>query len=158
MPAAGTETAKTATSSNGLGQDRAFFWRSILYFTPVGDSQTSLKLQYIKAMWIMTTRGFYSAVQHRDDPELIMLRARCQKDLLALKELLPELEPYSVPGSDYAWRAVISQKNWQKALVQLAAEIDYPNFKDAVKDQLHKQAYMNVWADLLVLQQWPDQD
>ena len=87
-----------------------------------------------------------------------LMRARCQKDLLALKELLPELEPYSVPGSDYAWRAVISQKNWQHALTQLAAEVDYPNFKDAVKDQLHKQAYMNVWADLLVLQQWPDQD
>ena len=77
----------------------------------------------------MTTRGFYSAVQHRDDPELIMLRARCQKDLLALQELLPELEPYSELGSDYAWRAVISQKNWQHALTQLAAEIDYPNFK-----------------------------
>jgi hypothetical protein len=41
-------------------------------------------------MWLVTNRGFYSGIAHRDDPEVIMVRARTDRHLEAIKDLLPE--------------------------------------------------------------------
>lgn len=104
-------------------------------------------------MWVMTTRGFYSAVQHRDEPTQVMIRARCKEDIDALVELIPDAKPYELLRSDYAWRIETSQAKWIEALVQMSLEVDYDNFKDAVKSQKHKNAYMDVWFDLLKLEE-----
>lgn len=37
-------------------------------------------------MWLMTTRGFYSVVEQRDDANRLIVRARCQADIEALRE------------------------------------------------------------------------
>ena len=37
-------------------------------------------------MWLMTARGFYSVVEHRDDADRLIVRARCQTDIAALRE------------------------------------------------------------------------
>lgn len=104
-------------------------------------------------MWVMTTRGFYSAVQHREDPTRVMVRARCKEDIDALAELIPNAEPYELLLSDYAWRIETSQAEWVEALVQMSLDVDYDNFKNAVKSKKHKDAYMNVWFDLLDLEE-----
>ena len=102
-------------------------------------------------MWLMTTRGFYSAVQHRDDPTKVMIRARCVEDIDALAELIPDAEPYHTPNADYAWRIVTSASNWVGALTTMALEVDYPNFKNAVKSPKHHAAYSSVWGTMLRL-------
>lgn len=35
-------------------------------------------------MWLITTRGFYSAVEDHSDPDRLLARARAREDLEAL--------------------------------------------------------------------------
>lgn len=107
-------------------------------------------------MWIMTTRGFYSAVQHRGDPNRIMVRARCEEDIRNLLDLI-DAEPWSLERSDYEWRLECSVADWTTALAAMSLEIDYDNFKNAVaKRQGHERAnvYMSVWSALLRLERF----
>ena len=38
-------------------------------------------------MWLITTQGFYSAVEHREDPERLIVRARTREDIEALADI-----------------------------------------------------------------------
>jgi hypothetical protein len=89
-------------------------------------------------MWLVTNRGFYSGIAHRDDPEVIMVRARTDRHLEAIKDLLPE-------GTQ----------------IVKTAHADYPNFKDSVDDRARGKSkkarrdasydhsvYMSVWGVL----------
>jgi hypothetical protein len=100
-------------------------------------------------MWLMTTRGFYSVVK-RDDQ--MCVRARSAGDLRRLKELWPALGPIlEKQGRDYPFRAFMSPAAFAEGLAKLAAEVNYPDFKQAVSrvnpDRAH--TYAKVWEDLL---------
>lgn len=100
-------------------------------------------------MWVMTTRGFYSVVQHRDEPTKVMVRARCQDDINNLCELIvrdQRTDPFETPNADYPWRIVTTAVGWTSALTQMSLGIDYDNFKSAVKDDAHHDAYLGVWS------------
>jgi hypothetical protein len=106
-------------------------------------------------MWTITTRGFYSTVAHRDKPDSVLVRGRVREDLEALTDLIPEIDVYEDASADYRWRAVVTKDAWGKAIRQMAADIDYDNFKNAVaahqgKERAH--VYSAVWEDLYVLQ------
>ena len=107
-------------------------------------------------MWLTTTRGFYSAVQHRDDPLTLVIRARARGDLERLCEL-PSMQIYAdaittVSPADYPWRIpAVATGNWQRAVEALVKEIDYPNFKDAVKAKMpgggvRATTYLGAWS------------
>ena len=102
-------------------------------------------------MWTMTKRGFYSVVAHRDKPGTVLVRARCERDIRALDDLIPGAEPQHTPDADYAWRFECDAKQWAAAVTVMAGEIDYPNFKAAITDKAHHRAYLNVWHSLLPL-------
>lgn len=106
-------------------------------------------------MWLMTTRGFYSTVQHYDDPTKVVVRARCQEDIDALGDLLTDEHdrPFETLDADYRWRLVTTASKWAAVVAQLALEVDYPNFKNEVEDKKHKAAYTEVWYALLALDQ-----
>jgi hypothetical protein len=102
-------------------------------------------------MWLFTKHGFYSAVQDRDNPARIWVRARAKADLENLrKEFRLSQQIVRSPRADYGWRLKLRRKTWEKIAAQLVASIDYSNFKDAVKacaDQQDKlDAYMQVWS------------
>jgi hypothetical protein len=111
-------------------------------------------------MWLTTNRGFFSGIAHRDDPETIMVRARTDRHLEAIMDLLPEgTQIVRTPHADYPCRVVISREVWLALVTALAAEVDYPNFKDSVDDRARgkgKKAvkdaaydhsvYMSVWS------------
>lgn len=99
-------------------------------------------------MWIMTPRGFYSVVQHRDEPAKVLVRARCKQDIDALADLIPA-KPFQTPVADYNWRLVCTAAEWTHALTVLSSEIKYPNFKNAINDDKHHRAYSEVWGVLL---------
>jgi hypothetical protein len=106
-------------------------------------------------MWLLTPRGFYSVVANTDDPETVLVRARAREDLEALHDLIDGLDIIETRDRDYRWRALVTRRAWSTALALLAAEIDYPNFKDEVaRRQGRKRAdvYHAVWATLLGLQ------
>src|SRR3954463_13955345 len=100
-------------------------------------------------MWLFTTQGFHSIVAHRRDPDRLLVRARAREDLEALREQIPELRIFSDSRADYRWRAVITRAEWVAAIAQLATEIDYDNFKNAVAVRQgieRERLYSGVWA------------
>lgn len=106
-------------------------------------------------MWIMTTRGFYSAVQDRDEPTRLLIRARCEDDIHNLKDLLPNSKPWRLARSDYEWRLSCTVAEWAGVLANMALDIDYDNFKNEVKRKQGRQranVYMSVWSVLLRLE------
>ena len=106
-------------------------------------------------MWLVTTRGFYSIVEDFRDREGLLVRARVREDLEALADLVPGLEVEETPERDYGFRASVTREVWASAVAQLAREIDYPNFKNAVAERQgvdRAHVYGDVWATLLELQ------
>ena len=95
-------------------------------------------------MWLMTTRGFYSVVEHRDDADRLLVRARTREDIEALAGLVAAA-PVWLESADYAWRVETTRTEWQAAMQVLVREITYPNFKSAIKDDVHERAYHRVW-------------
>lgn len=68
----------------------------------------------------------------------------------------PALAPWEDRHADYRWRAEVTREEWRDALVQLAGEIEYDNFKHAVAEaQGHERAdiYLRVWSALRALQE-----
>lgn len=107
-------------------------------------------------MWLFTTLGFFSVVAHRDDPDLMIVRARTRRDIEALSDrFLPVGEIDEESGTDYPFRIFVARDELERAAAALARDIDYDNFKDAVAmRQGHGRAdlYHEIWALLRRLQ------
>ncbi len=117
-------------------------------------------------MWLITTRGFFSVVQHRDDEEMVLIRARALEDLESLCELAGEVLDDAIEGgfsadaiiemddADYRYRLITDAEAWAEVVGALTAEVTYPNFKSAVtaRDPDRAHVYMDVWRDLLEIQ------
>ena len=102
-------------------------------------------------MWLLTTQGFYSVVEDRDDPRWLLVRARTRDDLEALGSQVEGLEVFETPEADYRWRTRLLREEWLAAVAQLAVAIDYPNFKDAVdarQGSRRASLYSKVWLVL----------
>ena len=83
-------------------------------------------------MWTFTETGFTSAVQHRDNPDLLVVRAR---DLLSLEPIVaefPELEITSSATSDYPHRVIMPKTKYASWLVNSVDTLNYPKFKNRV--------------------------
>ncbi len=106
-------------------------------------------------MWLMTTRGFYSAVSA--GPGLVQIRARRRADLEALLELLPASRRRIVrtATADYPWRVVTTARGWRRAAAALAGEAEaYTNFKAAVQagNAGRARLYHEVWSTLMAIE------
>ena len=108
-------------------------------------------------MWIFCKYGFFSAVQHRDKPDILLVRGRFGGDLERLLERLSPEERESCssvtesPSADYLYRMEIPKHIFAKAVGEIADEIDYGNFKDSVHEGYgspRDAAYMGCWAEL----------
>lgn len=123
-------------------------------------------------MWIFTTGGFISAVSHRDDPSLAMIRAR---DRMSLDEFLVSTrkgfidagkteeeaaeimtvvkdgmwDVYAIPG-DYKWRTVMPKSALAIGLAyEVMHYLNYSNFKSkltATRGNRWHDAAMKVWS------------
>ena len=122
-------------------------------------------------MWVFTKYGFFSAVCAREgrgrhgqpvDPTRIMVRARVQAHLEALKKRFPDLlgecAIQQFPGADYAFRIFVAKPIWSQVLEALADETDYDNFKSEVaRHQGHagvayERSLHDVWSVMYRLQ------
>lgn len=127
-------------------------------------------------MWVMTTDGYYSAVEHREFKGCVMVRARARIDLEALAALVaerdwdcgypasPDIVDTPAPPADYPCRMVLPKSTWARYLAYSAQRIDYDNFKDAVKARQSAERaaiYGQVWwalQDLTPARRVPDVD
>lgn len=101
-------------------------------------------------MWIVTTSGFMSIVEHRDDRNLVLVRGRVRADL---EPLAHELGGHvaSTPDADYPYRLIAPKRDVAAAISRMVLAIDYPNFKDEVgrrQGRAREHAYHEIWASL----------
>lgn len=100
-------------------------------------------------MWVMTNFGAFSIVQHNEQPQVLVVRARVKAHLTALRDRhLPDLVIYHTPENDYHWRAFCLRNAVADFLSTATYELDYPNFKNSVKDDRLHDAYTSVWQVL----------
>ena len=107
-------------------------------------------------MWLMTNFGFFSIVK-KEGEEHLTVRARVKQDLLNLKErCLPAAGAIEVSDyTDYRYRVRVTREVFAEALREIALDIDYPNFKNAVAQKQGKaraRIYEGVWHQLYDLQ------
>ena len=110
-------------------------------------------------MWIFTKMGFLSIVEHRDDPNLLMIRTRFKEDIgelcrrIAKQEEGAEPAWEETPDGDYRYRVTCSREVMARLVEQLVREIDYTNFKQSVHgDPTRDRAYMACWNALRTAQ------
>lgn len=108
-------------------------------------------------MWVFFDGGFVSIVQFKGTDELLV-RARVRTDLETFVKLtghaMASKAITETPNNDYRFRMRIARVAVGRALAKIATAINYPNFKDQVKEtqgQDRANIYHDVWADVLQL-------
>jgi hypothetical protein len=112
-------------------------------------------------MWVCTSWGVLMPGLRPDgtipegDDKVLQVRARRKKDLVMLKDKFmgEELgEIFSMPHTDYEWRAYCTLEAWGKALAQIGMDIDYVKFKETAEKkyndhELHS-LYLSMWSTI----------
>lgn len=101
-------------------------------------------------MWLFSETGFVSAVQHRDDPEKFIVRARDRESLEPLAKFA-RTKIVSNQGTDYPFRVFVSRKRFGQWAAKQIEKLTYTNYKSKMHqtrgadfcDALH-----DVWADM----------
>jgi hypothetical protein len=106
-------------------------------------------------MWLFTTSGFLSIVEHRDDQDRLLVRARVREDLEPLAEGLGA-ELRETPAGDYRFRVEADREAVALLVADAVRAVDYPNFKNAVADRqgyARAGAYGRIWEVMFGVQQ-----
>jgi hypothetical protein len=77
--------------------------------------------------------------------------------------LWPKIKVEYTPDADYPFRAYVLEEHVMFAMDYHISRINYPNFKDSVKNKRRLHAYTSVWHVLLnqlqttwsAMKQWP---
>ena len=102
-----------------------------------------------QTMWVFLNSGPVSVVARKDDRSVVLVRARRRDHLeAALREWDGEI--IETPDADYRFRASLAKGTWAEILTEHTMKIDYPNFKDSIKDGEVKTTAMKVWSILAV--------
>lgn len=103
-------------------------------------------------MWVFLDNSFVSAVEHNDDPSLLVVRARIAGDLERFFGVDVSAERHE--NRDYLFRAIVSKAKFANALSKHALEISYGNFKSNIShdDSNRYDAYNGVWSVMNDLQ------
>jgi hypothetical protein len=106
-------------------------------------------------MWIMTTRGFLSAVEDPENRDRLVVRGRVRADVEEAAAACAGASPVEdTPRRDYGYRTRVPKAAFGAYVAMLAERIDYGNFKDAVAERQgykRAQVYSGVWGTLLGL-------
>ena len=102
-------------------------------------------------MWIFTKDAFISVVADKDNPSTgnLLVRARKKEHI---ETLFPCSQVFSIPGSDYAFRAWVSRDELKAVMDREVSELDYTNFKNAIKDREYHDAALDVWWAMFQMQ------
>ena len=79
----------------------------------------------------MTTNGFFSAVEDRDDCDAVFVRARVREDAEHMAAAVGG-KVIETPAADYRFASGSPRPRWAAYIAGCACAIDYDNFKNAV--------------------------
>jgi hypothetical protein len=95
-------------------------------------------------MWIFLKGGFFSIVQHRDKPGILLVRGRNPEHF---ESIFPNVKLINMTTADYPWRAEIPHGVVARTIAEQTYEIDYTNFKSDidVNEPALYDAMIDVW-------------
>ena len=103
-------------------------------------------------MWIMLYDCFFSIVKRDCADDELMVRARRKGDI---EKIWKNTKVTRYTKSDYLYRAAIKKVDVVAAISTEIEDIDYDNFKNAVKDIPYHRALNHIWTELSMLQELP---
>ena len=101
-------------------------------------------------MWVFTETGFVSAVQNRDNPDYLVVRARDRQSLQTLADIC-DVEIKTSQGSDYPYRVFISKADFTSWMNDNIDFLGYDNFKNRVaitRGKEYAYALGSVWSTM----------
>lgn len=103
-------------------------------------------------MWIFLPNSMLSIVEKPSDrgAGTLTVRARIASDIEAV---FPDAVVKQNGGTDYRFRAVLPRELVAKAMHDAVMNLNWSNFKSAVKDLKRHDAYMHVWQAMFNLQE-----
>ena len=99
-------------------------------------------------MWLFLSESFVSVVADRADRNRLLVRSRLENDI---PRIFSCAEVFTVPNSDYKYRAFLPREYVAKVISDQLLKIEYINFKDSVEDARH-DAYFDVWSVMRAVQ------
>lgn len=93
-------------------------------------------------MWVCFNDAFVSAVQDRNNPDRLCVRARKREHL---ERLFPKMDIIVVPNRDYACRVFVTMAQFADLMTRRVQDIGYPNFKDSVREDGLHDLYADFW-------------
>ena len=100
-------------------------------------------------MWICLNNAFLSIVTDPESPDTLLVRARRPGDI---ESVFPDAKVARRPGRDYLYRASINRDEVAATIACAALKINYPNFKDSVRNAELHDAYARVWGVMANIQ------
>ena len=102
-------------------------------------------------MWVFTTKGFLSVVQHNSMPEHFQVKSRI---IDPLEILWPEYEIEVIDWADYRFRITIPKEEAIPVFMEQMWLVDYTSFKDECKyDEEYYYTLTKVWSIMYNYQQ-----
>jgi len=100
-------------------------------------------------MWLFTSDGFVSVVQHAEKPDTLLVRARDERSLLSLVEATGATLRHT-PSNDYPYRAEVLRTAYSAWVVDQITELDYTNYKAHMWSERPEfgDALHEVWASM----------
>jgi hypothetical protein len=102
-------------------------------------------------MWIFANNAFVSIVEFRDEPDMLLIRARLPGDIQAM---FPDAEVLEYTETDYRFRAKLHRQEVAETVFAQVMSVDYGNFKSSVKDTFRHNVYMEVGGVMTDAQEW----
>lgn len=100
-------------------------------------------------MWIFLPNSFISVVQKPGDTDLLTVRARIKGDI---ESVFPKAKVEVNKGTDYKYRAKVPREEVAQVLHAQVMNLNWSNFKGAVKSRKRHDAYMDVWSAMHAVQ------
>jgi hypothetical protein len=83
-------------------------------------------------MWIYTSNGMVSIVQHNAKPNFVLVRARTQEHITHFLAPIPNIDYFYLDNADYKWRALINKIDMDRLVMHHLTDINYFDFKGSI--------------------------
>lgn len=101
-------------------------------------------------MWLFSQRGFFSIVQHKENPDFLVVKARVKGDI---EKYWPDAVIERNEDFDYLYRANIARHAVEPVILKMVEDIDYASFKSSLEDKRRYSWYVNLWETLCMMQE-----
>ena len=101
-------------------------------------------------MWLFTTSGFLSIVQHKDLPGFFQVKSRSADPLEAL---WPDQEVEVIDWADYRFRITARKEKVIPVITATLESLDYTSFKNECSDdEEYHRALTRIWGTMFQFQ------